>query len=147
MSGQYKRYQFPTILNGDVFILNTRKGILTQLAGDEIKEQQILSEGEMYMLLELFENYPDYCPLEVLLSAQSNEELERCREQVVLALDTGTIDALMRQTRNTLSRCRIKLRPFGMEITALLETGYTLTRLKRHGRSQRHNGSRAEKEE
>jgi hypothetical protein len=36
MSGQYKQYQFPTILNGDVFILNTRKGILT-LLGSEAK--------------------------------------------------------------------------------------------------------------
>jgi len=128
----YKRYQLPTIYsNGDVLILNTEKGILTRLAEQEIIEQQLLSDIEMYVIVELLENYPEYCPFEVLLSAHTNVALDKCRQQVLWALDEGTIDVVMRPVRNTVSRCRVKLRPFGIGITALLETGYTLTPLAR----------------
>jgi hypothetical protein len=130
---QYKRYELPTVLNGDALILNTEKGILTQLAGEEIKEQQLLTDTEMYLIAELLGIYPDYCPYEVLLSAQSNETLDKCHDRVQWALEEGTIDAVMRPVRNLLSRCRMKLHPFGLEITSLHETGYLLTPIVRKG--------------
>jgi hypothetical protein len=130
--GQYKRYHLPTIFsNGDVLILNTGKGILTRLAEQEIIEQQILTDYEMYVIAELFENYPEYCPYEVLLSAQTNESVEKCREQIFSGLELGTFGAIMRPVRNTLSRCLMKLHPFGIEVTSLHETGYVLIPLER----------------
>jgi hypothetical protein len=128
----FKRFTMPTLApEGGIFVLNIEKGILSLLSGEELIEQQLLTDSEMYLISELFAAYPDYCPYEVLLSAMSNESLEKCRQQVLWGLEEGTIDAVMRPVRNLLSRCRMKLHPFGIEITSLHETGYLLTPLKR----------------
>lgn len=128
----FQRFAMSTLLpEGGSLILNSEKGILSLLTGEELVEQQLLTDSEMYLIAELFAAYPDYCPYEVLLSALTNDSLEKCRKQVMWGLEEGMIDAMMRPVRNLLSRCRMKLQPFGIGITALHETGYTLTPLKR----------------
>ena len=128
----YKTYEFPLLLRENTrLVLNSEKGILSLLAGNDLVEQQVFSASEMYLVAELFGAYPDYCPYEVLLSALTNDSLEKCHKQVMWGLEEGMIDAVMRPVRNLLSRCRMKLQPFGIGITSLYETGYTLTPLKR----------------
>ncbi len=69
----------------------------------------------MYLLAELLSAYPNYCPLEVLLSAQTNESVERCRGRVNQALEQGTVEKVMRGVRSLLVQCRPKLRTFGLD--------------------------------
>jgi hypothetical protein len=41
-------------------------------------------------------------------------------------MDYGTWDHEMRPLRNVLSRTRLKIKDFGMDILSILETGYIL---------------------
>src|SRR6266699_6622388 len=86
---------------------------------------------EMALVLALVEQYPHYCPYEVLLAhftstRVSEPVIERMRQQAYEARESGEWDALMRPMRNVLSRVRLKLRPFGIEIVSLVEVGYAL---------------------
>ncbi len=132
MAQQFKAFQLhPLLPENNRLILNYDQSILSLIMGEEILEQQLLSPGEMYMVAELLKNYPDYCPYELVLSAMTGKSIEKCREQVNWGLEEGTVDVVMRPVRNLLGRCRMKLRPFGIEIKSIVHMGYLLVPLKR----------------
>jgi hypothetical protein len=65
----------PLLPDGHQLILNFDVGILTQLRGEEIIGQQLLSPNEMYVVEALLRNYPEYCPYEVALSAMTGKSI------------------------------------------------------------------------
>lgn len=121
----------PLMPENSRLILNYDLGILSELAGEEILGQQLLSPSEMYVIEALLKNYPEYCPYEVVLSAMTGKGIEQCREKVLWGLEEGAVDVVMRPVRNLLGRCRMKLRPFGIEIKSMVHMGYLLVPLKR----------------
>lgn len=123
--------------------LNTILGTLSLIAVEHdrprmIKEQQF-SSSEIFVLMPLFESYPYYCPYEVLLASFTYGKvteitIERCRQHLQEAQQEGIWDQEMRPVRNVLSRTRFKTRAFGIEISAILETGYILRYVAEHKR-------------
>ncbi|MBO0782219.1 MAG: hypothetical protein J2P37_25660 [Ktedonobacteraceae bacterium] len=127
---RFQCYPLPRLYpEGDVLVLNREQQVLSRLSQGRIIEQQVFTFSEMALIAEVLESYPDYCPFEVLLSTYTHRPLDQCREQVNRALDEGEIDGVIRPVRNLLSRCRAKLYPFGLNVAALLETGYQLVPL------------------
>lgn len=97
-----------------------------------------VTQAELPLLLVAFEYYPYYIPYEVIHAAATygsltDERIERSREQLAEANDYMLWDQVMRPVRNALSRARGKLRPCGLDIVSILETGYLL-RAAREGR-------------
>lgn len=120
---------------GHTLALNTTLGTLSHLTCKHdlpymLMEQQFTT-SEICVLLPLLESYPYYCPYEVLLASFTSGRvtemtIERCRQRLQEAQEAGVWDQEMRPVRNVLSRTRIKTRPFGIEISSILETGYIL---------------------
>ena len=120
---------------GHTLALNTTLGTLSHLIVKQerpymVMEQQFTT-NEISILMPLLESYPYYCPYEVLLASFSNGSVsdalvERYRQRLQDAQEAGVWDQEMRPVRNTLSRTRFKTRTFGIEISAILETGYIL---------------------
>ncbi|GHO46465.1 hypothetical protein [Ktedonospora formicarum] len=120
---------------GHTLALNTTLGTLSHLTSKHdlpymLMEQQFTT-SEICVLLPLLESYPYYCPYEVLLASFTSGRvtettIERCRLRLQEAQEAGVWDQEMRPVRNVLSRTRIKTRPFGIEISSILETGYIL---------------------
>lgn len=115
--------------------LNPTLGTLTYLISKEsrplILMQEQFTPTEIYVLLPLLETYPYFCPYEMLLASfeegHVTEENLRCsRQRLLKAQQTGTWDRLMRPVRSVLSRTRIKIRPFGLLIMSIVDTGYLL---------------------
>ena len=132
MSQQFKCFQLhPLLPETNQLILNYDQGILSLVTGEEILEQQLLSPSEMYVIDALLKNYPEYCPYEIVLSSMTGKSVDACREKVLWGLEEGTVDVVMRPVRNLLGRCRMKLRPFGIEVKSLVHMGYLLVPLKR----------------
>jgi hypothetical protein len=121
---------------GHVLALNLRLGTLSYLRTDDgiwprMLVQQQFTNSELSLLQPLLENYPHYCPHEVMFAnfysgAVSERSLTRARERLQEALDYGTWDHEMRPVRNVLSRARLKLKDFGLDVLSILETGYIL---------------------
>jgi len=84
---------------------------------------------EYDMLVALLENFPYYCPREKLLSVLTRKPLERCQTAISNAEQAGDVTSVMRNVVNAVSRTRTRLEPFGIDITAIVETGYILTPL------------------
>jgi hypothetical protein len=98
-----------------------------------LAEQQFTT-SEMSVLIPLLKQYPHYCPYEVLLASFYNgntheKTVERSRERLYEAQFEGIWDQEMRPVRNVLSRTRLKMRAFNIEISSILETGYVLMKL------------------
>lgn len=121
---------------GHTLALNVSLGTLCLLASGfdkvprMIAEQQFTS-SEICVLLPLLRAYPHYCPYEVLLASFNNPKvdsatIERCRQILEEARLAGVWDQEMRPVRNVLSRTRLKMRTFTIEISSILETGYVL---------------------
>jgi hypothetical protein len=120
---------------GQTLVLNTALGTLSLLSkGDTLPRlliQQQFTSSELSLLLPLLEQFPHYCPYEVMFASFYNgviteETIERCRVQLQEALEDGCWDQQLRPVRNVLSRIRFKLRGFGLDIMSILETGYIL---------------------
>jgi len=121
---------------GHILALNTRLGTLSYLhtAGGKwprMLVQQQFTNSELSLLRPLLEHYPHYCPHEVMFAnfyngSVNEKTIARARERLQEALDYGTWDHEMRPVRNVLSRTRLKLKDFGMDILSILETGYML---------------------
>jgi hypothetical protein len=120
---------------GQTLVLNTALGTLSLLSnGDTTPRlliQQQFTASELSLLLPLLEQFPHYCPYEVMFASFYNgviteETIERCRVQLQEAQDDGVWDQQMRPVRNVLSRIRYKLRGFNLDIISILETGYIL---------------------
>lgn len=117
--------------------LNVSLGTLSLIADDPSKphpcmlaEQQFTS-SELGVLMPLLRSYPHYCPYEVMLASfnhghVSDSTVERSRQKLYEAQLSGVWDQEMRPVRNVLSRTRLKMRSFGIEISSILETGYVL---------------------
>jgi hypothetical protein len=120
---------------GHTLVLNTALGTLSYLSKGvdrpRLVMQQQFTTSELSLLLPLLELFPDYCPYEVMFASFYNgtitdETVEHCRQRLYEALEKGTWDQQLRPLRNVLSRTRMKLRPFGIDISSILETGYIL---------------------
>jgi len=120
---------------GHTLVLNKKLGTLSYLSKGtdhpRLVMQQQFTTSELSLLLPLQELYPDYCPYEVLFASFYNgtiteETVELCRQRLYEALERGTWDQQLRPLRNVLSRTRVKLRAFGIDISSILETGYIL---------------------
>ena len=134
---RFKRFTLPKLLpTASILLLDTEQGVLSLLTEGTITEQQLVSPSEMYVIEALLSNHPDYCPYEAVLSAMTGKSLEQCRERVLWGLDEGAIDVVMRPVRNLLGRCRMKLRPFGIQVRSMIHTGYVLVPMKAGFREQ-----------
>jgi len=117
--------------------LNVLLGTLSLIATDPqrpyprmVAEQQFTG-SELSLLLPLLHSHPHYCPYEVLLASFNHRivtetTVERCRKRLHEAELEGIWDQEMRPVRNVLSRTRMKMRSFNIEIASILETGYVL---------------------
>jgi hypothetical protein len=125
---------------GHTLAMNVLLGTLSLIANDAslpyprmVAEQQF-TLSELSLLLPLLNSHPHYCPYEVMLASFNHRmiteaTIERCRKKLQDAQDEGVWDQEMRPVRNVLSRTRIKMRSFGVEICSILETGYVLMNL------------------
>lgn len=123
---------------GHMLALNTTLGTLSQLSCEEdmprLLEQQQFTTSEIYVLMPVLEAYPYYCAYETLLASYSHGRVTettvaRCRELLQEAQEEGVWDQELRPVRNVLSRARLKMHNFGVDITSVHETGYMLKRL------------------
>ena len=99
--------------------------------GVRLLMQQQFNTSESSLLIPLLENYPHFCPYEMMVASFSSGSVSEkavaiARERLQKSLDHGTWDHEMRPVRNVLSRTRQKLKAFGMEALSILETGYLL---------------------
>ena len=124
-----------TLPAGHTVVLNTRLGTLSYLSRGidrpRLEIQQQFTSRELSLLCPLLKLYPHYCPYEVMFASFYNGTItdaivEQYRQRLYEALEEGTWDQQLRPLRNVLSRTRIKLRPFGIDISSILETGYIL---------------------
>src|SRR5258708_5708087 len=112
-------------------------GILALLSCEDDLPQMLAAQqftlSELCVLIPLLEAYPDYCPHEVLLACFDNgsanvteETIVKCRRHLHAAHMEGFFDQEMRPVRNVLSRTRLKLHEFALDVVSLLETGYLI---------------------
>lgn len=116
--------------------LNTGLGTLSYLSIDDnlrprMLAQQQFTHSELSLLRPLLEHYPHYCPHEVMFAnfyngSVTDQAIARARERLQEAMEYGTWDHEMRPIRNVLSRTRLKLKDFGLDVLSILETGYML---------------------
>jgi hypothetical protein len=84
---------------------------------------------EISLLQPLLAMYPAYGPYEMLLASfyeTLTEENVKWYQQARDAQESTSLEEFLKPVRNVLSRTRIKLRVFGIDITGLYETGYVL---------------------
>ncbi len=122
--------------SGHILALHRILGTLSHLT--LVQEQprmlggQFFSTTEVNLLLPLPEQYPHYCPYEVLWASfhgsTSEQAITGARTRLQQAREEGNWDEEMRPLRNMLSRARLKLQEMGPGIVSLFETGYLLTR-------------------
>ena len=120
---------------GHTLVLNTALGTLSYLSSGvdrpRLVAQQQFTGSELSLLRPLLDLYPHYCPYEVMFASFYNGTVtdvtvEHCRQRLYEALEEGVWDQQLRPIRNVLSRTRLKLRSFGIDISSILETGYIL---------------------
>ncbi len=131
-----RHYKFDGLLQAHYHLaLNKKPGILSCFTdnGTEIRMvlQRQFSPGELSVLIPLLDAFPYYCPYETLYASFYNGEvtekiIEQSRRRLFKAQENGTWEAEMRPVRNVLSRTRIKLRAFGINVTSIIETGCVL---------------------
>lgn len=121
---------------GHILALNVHLGLLSYLYLDEQKTPRLLGEqqfsvNEMRVLVPLLEQYPHFCPYEIMLASftygqVTETTIASAGERLHEAQFAGTWDYEMRPVRNILSRARFKLKDLGIDIRSILETGYML---------------------
>lgn len=131
-----QQYAFDGLLQERYYLaLNKELGTLSCFTGDEKEMRMVLqrqfSPGELSVLLPLLDSFPYYCPYETLYASFYNGEvtekiIEQSRRRLFWAQEHGEWEAEMRPVRNVLSRTRIKLRDFGINVTSIIETGCVL---------------------
>jgi len=113
-----------------VLVLDRELRVLALLTWTEqevlVREQQQFTDQEFALLAVLLVQHPEYTPLADMLHVYSGQQIERCLQQINRALDEGDIDAVMRPVRNVLSRVRIKLHAFAIDVRSIVGTGYML---------------------
>ncbi len=122
---RFTLYDLSKLVSG-TFTLDSYAGTLTLLRGGSIAENQLLTPSEFSVVQAIFENYPDYAPREVLLSAVTGKSLKKCRERLNWGIENKVVESVMSPVRNLLNRLRGKLYPFGLDIRSIAHTGYML---------------------
>ena len=87
-----------------------------------IKEHQFPPSG-MHILMSLLQAYPDQCLYEDLLTQLYPIPVESARKQLQEAREPT-----MRPLRRAISTINADLRPFGLQVTSVRNTAYTLKR-------------------
>ena len=120
---------------GHILALNKALGTLSHLSytgdGPKLIGAQQFTNSEICVLKPLLESYPHFCPYEVLLASFNSGDVTElaiagCRQRLQEAQETGVWDQEMRPVRNVLSRTRLKIHTFNVDILSILETGYVL---------------------
>jgi hypothetical protein len=120
---------------GHLLAVNPTLGTLSSIVNEgdypRLLRQQQFTSAEMSVLVPLLGAFPYFCPYEMLLASfrygsVSEDEVESCRVYLQEAHKEGIWDQEIRPLRNVLSRVRLKLRSFGIEISTIVETGYIL---------------------
>jgi hypothetical protein len=115
--------------------LNTTFGTLSYIVCEGEMPRLLMQEQftgtELSVLLPMLEMFPYYCPYEVMYASFYNgntadKTVARCRRRLQEAQEAGVWDQEIRPIRGALSRARLKLRPFGIDISSILATGYIL---------------------
>lgn len=130
---------------GYTLALNIPLGTLSLLSpgddGPRLWVEQRFTNSETCILIPLLQEYPHYCPYEVLLAHFNSRNVtdkdidrERKRLQKAQEID-GQWEVEMRPVRNILSRTRLKIHAFNIEITSILEVGYILRYRKTKGQT------------
>ncbi len=88
-----------------------------------VKEQNISPSG-IRILIPLLQAYPHSCPYEILLTHLYPMPVEAVRKQLQEARETT-----MRPLRRAISTIRADLHPFGLKVTSLRNSAYTLQRI------------------
>ncbi|GCF11277.1 hypothetical protein [Dictyobacter arantiisoli] len=123
--------------SGHIMALNMTFGTLSYLTSDatgipRLLKQEQFTNTEMSVLLPLLELFPYYCPYEVLYAGfygggkASEESIAAARQHLDEAMAEGIWDQEMRPVRCALSRTRLKMRSFNIDISSILATGYIL---------------------
>ncbi len=131
-----RHYLLPGLFpDSQIFAFNTELDTLMQIAfdmsGSRLIAEQQFTTSETSVLLPLLNSFPHFCPYEELLASFNNGEVTDalivfCRQRLLDAQHAGVWDREMRPVRNVLSRTRLKLHAFGIDVKSLLETGYVL---------------------
>ncbi|GHO82338.1 hypothetical protein [Dictyobacter formicarum] len=131
-------FRLTGLLESDhVLIFNPQLGTFSVLApGPDLLEEQQFTVSELCLLIPLLQSYPYYCPYEQLLASYAGgqatvQDIDRSRRRLHKAQQEGRWDECVRPMRGALSRARLKMRSFGIDVVAVTETGYMLKRLKR----------------
>jgi hypothetical protein len=122
---------------GHSLALNLAFGTLSYLVCEDsstprLIRQEQFTHTEMSVLLPLLELFPYYCPYEALYASFYSDgkvdETTTTQARIHLedAQETGIWDQEMRSVRCALSRARLKIRSFGIDISSILATGYIL---------------------
>ena len=118
-----------------ILVLNPETRTVSLLSdGPTLIVEQQLSANEMYLFVPILESFPHYCPYEVLLSHISTKtvtpaSIERCRQRLREAQDSGKWQQELRPIRRALSSLRNKLRRLDLGISNMRERGCNLTSL------------------
>jgi hypothetical protein len=142
---------------GHTLALNTEFGTLSLLVCDEprvprLLRQEQFTNTEMSVLMPLLEQFPYYCPYEVLYASfygggkTDEKSIEEAREHLEEAMEDGTWDQEMRPIRCALSRTRVKMRTFNVDISSILATGYILMLATKSAREERVEEEEEERE-
>jgi len=139
----YQHFTLPQLLPaGHTLALNLDLGTLSLLLpgpdGPRLVAEQQFTDSELCVLQPLLEAYPHFCPYEVLLASFTNarvtdEEVARSRERLQGAQAGQAWDDAIRPVRNVLSRTRLKLHAFHVDVRSILETGYVLMPARNQG--------------
>ena len=122
---------------GHTMALNIGFGTLSYLVCDDnsiprLVRQEQFTNTEMSVLMPLLELFPYYCPYEVLYASfygggkTDEESIAKARQHLEDAMAEGVWDQDMRPVRCALSRTRLKMRSFHVDISSILSTGYIL---------------------
>lgn len=130
-------FSFASLLpDGAVFAIHPVKGTLAYMTDDNgrprLRHIELLTAAEIRVVLPMFEELPSYCPYEVLYASltrgnTTESTVVRCRKFLQEAQKSGVWDQEIRPIRNVMSRARLKLRAFGIDVHSILDTGYLLT--------------------
>ncbi|HVB24285.1 MAG TPA: hypothetical protein VNG51_20270 [Ktedonobacteraceae bacterium] len=133
---EIRHFPLPGLLpEGYTFALNIPLGTLALLShsdeGPMLWMEQQFTNSEVCVLLPLLQLYPHYCPYEVMLAHFNSRNVDeqvivKSRNRLQEAQELGIWEYEMRPVRNVLSRTRLKIQVFNIDIISILETGYVL---------------------
>ena len=90
----------------------------------------LFTENEWAVLLPVLEQYPNYCPFEIVVASfggtVTEQTIVRARNAMNRAIACGELNSILKPVRNMMSRVRLKLRPIGLDVLSIYQTGYIL---------------------